>query len=104
MTRRWVSSAIGGLPLVLVRSSANVGRDPLVLGVQVGPVEAADDPAEVVEVIAPVSELPALLADQVARDRVGKGDAAAQTEGDRRLRAVWREVLEDRPKWRSLSG
>jgi hypothetical protein len=104
MIRRWVSSAIEDSPLVLVRSGAHAGRDALVLDVQVGPVEAADDPAEVVEVIAPVSELPALLADQVARDRVWKGDAAVQTEGDRRLRAVWREVLEDRPIWRSLSG
>jgi hypothetical protein len=75
-----------------------------VLGVQVGPVEAADDPAEVVEVVAPVSELPALLADQVARDRLGEGDAASQTEGDRRPRAIWRKVLEDRPIWRGLGG
>jgi hypothetical protein len=51
--------------------------------VQVDAIEAADDPAEVVEVVAAVPKLPAFLADQVTRDRVGEGEATGQPEGER---------------------
>jgi hypothetical protein len=74
------------------------------LDIQVGAIEAADDPAEVIEVVAAVAELPAFLADQVARNWIREGDAAAQTERDRGPGAVRREFLEDRPIWRGLSG
>ncbi|MCW5738044.1 MAG: hypothetical protein KIS73_28235 [Enhydrobacter sp.] len=74
------------------------------LDIQVGAIEAADDPAEVVEVVAAVPELPAFLADQVARDGIREGNAAAQAERERGPGAVKREFLEDRPVWRGLSG
>jgi len=74
------------------------------LDVQVGAIEAADDPAEFVEVVAAVPQLPAFLADQVARDRVREGDAAAQAERKRGLWAVWREFLENCPVWRGFGG
>jgi hypothetical protein len=74
------------------------------LDIQVGAIEAADDPAKVVEIVAAVSELPAFLSDQVARNRIREGNAAAQSERDGGPGAVRREVLEYRPVWRGLGG
>jgi len=74
------------------------------LDVQVCAIEAADDLAEVVEVVAAVPQLPTFLAYQVARDRIREGDAAAQTERDRGPGAVRREFLKDRPVWLGLGG
>jgi hypothetical protein len=74
------------------------------LDVQVGAIEAADDPAEIIEIVAVVPELPAFLADQVARDWIREGDATTETERDRGPGPVWREFLEDRPVWLGLGG
>lgn len=72
--------------------------------VQVDAIEAADDPAEVVEVVAAVPKLPAFLPDQVTRDRVREGDATAQPKRERGPGAIRREILEDRPIWCGLGG
>src|SRR5688572_13017557 len=74
------------------------------LDVQVGAIEAADDPAEVVKVIAAVPQLPALLADQVARNGVRERDTAAQAKRERGPGPIGREFLEDRPVWLGLGG